>query len=202
MTFTVLVALAALNAGPSIARDASLVGTEVHHKGFLVAQNDAPPPPPPLEQAPPSAPPSAANLVPTGSYDGWSVEQLRAESRRLNDNKPSIAGPIVLLAVGAGLGVFIGAPFTYAGIVALAAGYGSGLLIFGLAVLLPAIAMAVIGGIWLGARLSERHAVGEQIDEIERRIPNAPGGGGNQPAGVPSVEQYRPVGPMMELARF
>ncbi len=202
MTFTVLVALVALNAGPSIARDASLVGTEAHHKGFLVAQNDAPPPPPPLEQAPPSPPPSAANLVPTGNYDGWSVEQLRAESRRLSDNRPSIVGPIVLLAVGAGLGFFIGAPFTYLGVAYFLAGYGVGALVFGLAVLLPAIAMIIVGCIWLGARISERRAIGEQIDEIERRIPNAPGGGGNQPAGVRSVEQYRPVGPMMELARF
>lgn len=195
MMFTAL-ALVALNAGPSIVRDASLVGTEAHHKGYLVAQNDAPPPPPPLE----SAPPSAVNLAPSGSYNGWSVEQLRAESRRLNDNRPSIVGPIILIAVGAGLGVFIGAPFTYGGIVALGAGYGAGVLIFGLAVLLPAIAMAVIGGIWLGARISERNEIGQQIDEIERRIPNA--GQGNQPAGVPAVEQYRPATPMMELARF
>ncbi len=195
MTFALL-ALVALNAGPSLARDASLVGSEMHHRGILVAQNDSPPPPPPPEMAPPSA----ANLAPRGNYEGWSVEQLRAESRRLNDSRPSIGAPIALLAVGAGLGVFIGAPFTYAGILVLAGGYGVGVLIFGLAVLLPGIAMAVIGGVWLGARLTERHAIDEQIDDIERRIPQA--GGGNAPMGVPQVEQYRPTTQLIELARF
>jgi hypothetical protein len=192
MTFTLL-ALAAMNAVPSLAHDASLAGTELHHRGWLVAQNDMPPPPPPPESAAPSA-----NTLNPSSYDGWSTEQLRTESRRLHDLEPGLGGPIALLAVGAGLTLFVGAPLTFVGISYLAVYGGFELLALGLSFLLPGIALAVIGGVWLGSRIAERRGYSEKIEDIDNRLRRS----GEGPGGVPSVEQYRPVPNTLVLARF
>ena len=187
MTLTLLT-LTVLNMA---AQDASLSGTEFRHRGLLLAQNDAPPPPPPLEGAPP---------MPQGNaYDSWSLEQLQRESMRLNSMRPSLAGPIILMSVGGGIALVLGLPFTFYGIAAGGLGFGVGLLAVGLVFLLPGIAMAIGGGIWLASRIGERREYDEQIEEVELRIQNRQ----LQPVTGPSnVDLYAPAPTQLVLARF
>ncbi len=186
-----LLTLAVLNVASLDAQGVSLIGAESHLHGLLLAQADAPPPPPPPSVSP--------NMGVGGNYEGWSLEQLQRESRRLNDLRPSLVGPIVLLAVGAGITVFLGVPFLLSGVSILYATGVAGFLIAGLVFAVPGVAMIVIGSIWLSSRIAERREAGEQIDEIEMRIRNyreAPS------SGVPQVEQYRPAPTQLVLARF
>lgn len=187
MTLTLLT-LALMNVA---AHDASLSGSEIHYQGLLLAQNDAPPPPPPLEGAPP---------MPGNAYDSWSLEQLQRESMRLNSMKPSLAGPIVLLSVGGGIALVLGLPFTFYGLAAVGLGFGYGLLAVGLVFLLPGIAMAIGGGIWLASRISERRDYDHQLEDIDLRIRSR-----SMPppaTGAPAVDLFRPAPAQVVLARF
>ena len=191
MTLTLLT-LAMLNAA---AQDASLSGTEFHHRGLLLSQNDVPPPPPP--------PPLEGAPMPGNSYDSWSLEQLQRESMRLSSMRPGLAGPIVLLSVGAGLAVMLGLPLTLAALTSSAGGFAFGVLAGGLVFLLPGIAMVIAGFVWLASRISERREYDQQLEEIDLYIRNRETQMQMQPVNVsPSVDLLAPAPRQVVLARF
>ena len=148
-----------------------LAGSEAHHHGLLFAQ--APPPPPADLPLPPPE---------SGRYDNWSKEQLRLELTRLENLKPSLGLPIVLLSVG--------------GFVALTGLYvASTYLIAGLFLVVPGIAVMVWGAILLAQRIPERRIVGEQVNDIEFRLDHF-----EHPYGVPP--SVRAATPTVLLAQF
>lgn len=149
----------------------TLTGTESRHLGVLVAQ--AEPPPPPL-------PP------PEGRYDGWSHDQLRTELRRLNDLRPSLGAPIVLICIGSTLAV-IGLTFA-----------GAAMFVAAVVFLVPGAALVVLGAMMLNWRIRERRELDPEIEIIEEQL-QRPGPAFEAPRSVDSV---LPMRPQLVLARF
>ena len=151
-----------------------LAGSEGHHRGLLLAQAT---PPPPLDL--PLPPPES------GRYDNWPREQLRFELNRLENLKPSLGLPIVLLSVG--------------GFVALIGIYyvGSFYLLAGLFLLVPGVALIMLGAILLAQRIPERRAFGEQVNDIQFRLDHF-----EHPTGAPPPPSVRAATPTVLLAQF
>ena len=184
LSLTLMVAAA----NPSQPRDVALTNNTKAFHNLLVAQADMPPPPP-------GAP---------DPYAGWTRGQLQMEYDRLDGTKPSIVGPIVLLAVGGGLTI-VGASIILTGI-----GWGYFLvnLIVGSVFLVPGIILLIVGAIMLPGRLAERRAIGDRQDAIKARIDYAPPDGqpgyGPPPPPPPGAQQQNllDVQPTYALLEF
>ena len=168
-----LVVLAQLASTPSVRHSASLTGAPAQvGTGMLLAQ-DTPPPPPGVETLP---------------AQPRTLQELHAERERLDATRPSVGGPVAMLAVGAGLCV-VGAVVGLVGLDLLLTyfltGLGSsyygtlgtfltvaGFVCVGIAVVAIAVGipLAVIGGIRLKKTVNERSAVGEQMNAIDEQI--------------------------------
>lgn len=169
-----LIIMSVLTSGPDAPM---LAGSEAHHRGLLIAQA-APPPLPPADL--PLPPPES------GRYDNWSKAQLQLELTRLENLKPSLGLPIVLLSAG--------------GFVALVGLYvASTYLIAGLFILIPGVAVLVWGAILLAQRIPERRILGEQINDIQFRLDHFDHPFGVPPPPPPSV---RAPTPTVLLAQF
>lgn len=116
------------------------------------------------------------------SIDAMTRDQLAAELRRLDETKPSIVGPIVMLAIGAPL-VIGGSLIVIEGLGNIAAVSGTTfsatfgayfvgyfLIIAGAAFITVGAILAIIGGIKLAMRLGSKRAHTEETDEIRKRI--------------------------------
>ena len=98
--------------------------------------------------------------------------ELKAEYARLEAARPSVAGPVTLMAVGGGM-------IAYSSIFMLSAGQGgvdalfrsgSGLAYVFVALMMGGAAMLVPGA-WLAwSRRTERAALGERMDAINERL--------------------------------
>ncbi len=105
------------------------------------------------------------------SIDAMTREQLAVELRRLDESRPSLVGPIVLMSVGAvltfpGIGVFLVgvADLSSSSIVPyLLVGFGAIMITVGAILLL-------IGTIKLATRFGARRAHAEEVDEVQKRI--------------------------------
>jgi len=174
MTTLLAVVISLVGAASPGASDSMLTGSELHRHGLLLAQ--APPFP---EALPP--PPSG------GRYDGWSRQMLTVELARLDDLRPSLAMPIVLLSVGgtvALLGVTLALVSLIPGLVALIAGAGC----------------VVIGAILLFERVPERRRANIEIEEIEALLERSPSQPSYpQPSNVPPPQVQGPT-PSLLLA--
>ena len=105
------------------------------------------------------------------SIDAMTREQLAAELRRLEDTRPSLVGPIVLLSVGAVLAI------PGAALIAIGVGNLGGtsfvevLMIAGGAMLtITGVVLVLVGGIMLAVRLVRRGGHAADVDEVRMRI--------------------------------
>ncbi len=117
--------------------------------------------------------------VPRPTLDQMSREQLAAELRRLDDERPSLGGPIATLVVGValivpGFGITVGGVI---GLIANARGAVMGLTTasliltgIGFAMVTVGIILCIVGGVKLGLRIKDRTLNGREADEIRRRI--------------------------------
>lgn len=175
-------------ANPSQPRAVALTNNTGAFHNLLVAQADMPPPPP-------GAP---------DPYAGWTRGQLQMEYDRLDNTKPSIVGPIVMLSVGGALTI-IGATTVFYGI---GWSYFVVNLIVGSIFLVPGIILVIIGAVMLPARLAERRSIGEKQDAIKARIDYAPPDGqpgyGPPPPPPPGAQQQNliDVQPTYALLEF
>jgi hypothetical protein len=114
---------------------------------------------------------------PRPSIDAMTREQLAVELRRLDENRPSLGGPIALLSVGVALCI-PGAAIIIGGLGA-GFGFGSGsvaatvaILVvgFGAVLLTVGVILALVGSIKLASRIGARGAHAEEMDEVRKRI--------------------------------
>lgn len=192
-----IVAALALSASPhsaSLLNEPPAIGT-----GILLAGDALPPPPPGLAQP-------------------KTLQQLRDERAALDATRPSVGGPVAMLAVGAGLclfGVafgivglellvlylFTGSSLGYLGTVFTVMGFVfAGLAVVAIAVGIP---LAVVGGIRLKKTVNERSKIGEEMNKLDEQMkqledltPPA------APPPPPTVERERGPQPMILLATF
>jgi hypothetical protein len=126
--------------------------------GMLLAQAEMPPP----------IPPPAGEMV--APMPARSLQDLRAEYQRLEESRPGLAGPIVMLAIGVPL-LVVGAIFLYTFLI-----YGSftyeliPLLVLGVAFGVVGLVLAIVGGVRLGRTIRDRGQIGQQMEDIKRQI--------------------------------
>jgi hypothetical protein len=190
-----------LGASPEVRRAAQLTGEAPQWgTGVLLAQ-DAPPPPPPSGLATPRT-----------------LAELQAERARLDGTRPSLGGPIALLAVGAGLcvvGLGVGLGGFYTVLVYFFTGGSLGtvstvltiagfvLLGIGVAAIGVGIPLAVIGGRRLASTIRERRAVGAQLNALDEQIRAMEQGAPTIPLPPPtSVERNQGPQPYAVVANF
>ncbi len=135
-----IVIISVLSAAPVAEADVMLAGSELHHQGWLMAQANVPAP-------------MAAPATGVAKYDGWTAEQLRVELTRLENDKPSLALPIVLLSAG-GVATLIGLWVLSVSLTAA--------LIF----ILPGVGLIIWGVIVLTQRLAIRRQMNADIETL------------------------------------
>lgn len=106
--------------------------------------------------------------APVSPYDYMTREQLLIEKRRLEDEMPGLAGPIILTAAG-GSGLILGTYYFLDAASAMATLGVSGIFV-GAVFLTAGIVCSVIGIIWLVSRINTRGPLAERIAAIERRL--------------------------------
>ncbi len=150
-----------------------------------------------------------AQDIPPPLLPGMSREQLKEEWRALDESRPSLGGPIGMLA-GGGAMAFASIYFLLYGVaslyvqsvgVASATTVGVVLLGVGAALLIGGVILAVIGGVRLGAVLRERRQIGERMDELQRQIDQVDRGDAPPPPPAPT-NVYLPVPARLLIARF
>ena len=207
LTLTLIAALHGASL-PNVRHSASLTGeSPAIGTGMLLAQSEAPPPPPGDSGGLGLARPAR------------SLQELRDERTRLDATRPSLGGPIAMLAVGAGLAL-VGAGVGLGGLELLIAYffttglYGgssiatvftvAGFVLLGIGVVMlgVGIPLAIIGGIRLKKTINERTAIGVEMNLIDDQIKaledNVP-----PPAPMPtSVERNQGPQPLLVLSSF
>lgn len=141
-----------------------------------------------LNQAPPPIP-AAEPIVSFTQFDDQVAE--------LEESKPSIVPPIILL-VGGGLVAIGGAYVSALGLVLLIFGTPA-VLVIGLAVLAVGVGLLVTGGVLLGTRLRQRRAIDVQIRALRDANTDLPQMPDLPPMPPPSVSGPLPT---LELASF
>ena len=129
--------------------------------------------------------------VPRPMFEQMTRDQLAAELKRLDDERPSLGMPIGLLVAGAAL-IIPGIGVTAVGVIGLIAsarGAVMGLLTasailtgVGFVMVTVGIILAIVGGVTLGVRIKGRHLNGNEADELRRRLEALDNG---QPLPVP-----------------
>ena len=144
------------------------------------------------------------------TYDTWTRGQLETEIRRLEDLRPSLGGPITMLAIGAAIGVVDLVIFLFGGLIVLLSNgrFDTGLIIgmslFGVI----AAGLLIIGGILVRGVASERSGYNRQIDTVkavlERLTPVPVEPPANVPPAMPFPQQVQGTPPFIAvtLARF
>lgn len=135
----------------------------------------------------------AGELAPEMPLSQMTREQLRAEQRRLEDNRPGIGAQITMIALG-GATIFGGVIAFYASLI-LALSRASVIVpvVIGTGLVLGGGALLVIGIIMLRMALNERRPFNEEMDEIQQRLD----GNYEEPGRPPAIPQreYEPVVP-------
>lgn len=195
---------------------------------------------PPNAAPPNAAPPNAATLSHSRAMRGALVEevqyqqpageqpaelqlsqmtreQLRAEYKRLEENRPGLAGQITMVALG-GATIAAGLLSLYVSFIfALIGGAAPTIpLIVGVGLVLGGGALLVVGIIMLKMALNERRPFSEAMDEITQRLegtfeekredglppPPLPPADVPPPPPPPSASGFTPVRPSLVLATF
>lgn len=141
-----------------------------------------------------------SGLLVAARYEGWSRSEVLAERARLLDTRPSLGGPIALLAVGGGLLTFAASnlmPYFAAGARAQAISEGRVALynvIVGTlgAMALTGTGLALLGGLRLYHRIATRRETDAALSELDALAPAAPEPPPVQaplPADAPSVRR-------------
>jgi hypothetical protein len=199
-----LTLIAALHASlPNVYHSASLTG-EVPSigTGMLLAQDSAPPLPPP------------------GVAQPLTLQQLRDERARLDATRPSLGGPIAMLAVGAvlalsGAGFAASGLYTVIGYILAGAFSGAstvgtivtvaGFVILGIGVVMLAVGipLAIIGGVRLKKTIGERSAIGVELNAVDEKIKALEEGAAPPPPVLPnSVERNLGPTPTLVVSTF
>lgn len=126
-------------------------------EGMLLAQAGEPPPIPP---------PAGEMMAPMPAR---SLQDLRAEYQRLDESRPGLAGPIVMLAIGVPC-LAVGAGLLYTFLVYSVSVYTIPILIIGLALIAVGLVLGIVGGVKLGRNIRERNDIGRQMEDIKRQI--------------------------------
>ena len=166
--------------------------------------------------------PSAANLAPRfvqvqdalpaqqPTFDGWTREQLETELRRLDETRPSLAGPVTLMAVGGAVGVIDLVVFLFGGFIVTVTNtrFDTGIIIGMSLAAVIAAGLLIVGGILLRGISKDRSEVGRQMDlvkeAIERLTPTRVEPPPNVPPAMPFPQQVMGPAPLIAvtLARF
>jgi hypothetical protein len=106
------------------------------------------------------------------AYAGWTRRQLESELRRLDDVRPSIAGPVTMLAVGAAVAGIDFVLVAFGGLIALLGGGGfdPGFTIGVSITAVIAVGLLVMSIILLKGLNKERAANSEQADAVKKAI--------------------------------
>ena len=131
--------------------------------------------------------------TPRPMFEQMTREQLVAELRRLDTERPSLGMPIALLAVGVALAV-PGFGVTAIGLIGLLSSTQTmvmGLtavsaILTGVGIIMVTVGviLAIVGGVSLGVRIKGRSNNGKQADEVRRRLEAVDNG---QPIPVPAA---------------
>jgi hypothetical protein len=104
-----------------------------------------------------------------------SLENLKAEYARLEAERPSLTGPIVMLSIAGGLLITSSILWAVAG-----SAYDGGtilaLALIGTATFVGAVVFAIIGGVTLGVALGKRHRIDRDLRGIDAQIRSLEGG--------------------------
>ena len=159
--------------------------------GMLLAQADPQPIPPP--------PPGGELAAPMPAR---SLQELRAEYQRLEEGRPGIVGPIVMLAIGVPC-LIVGIAFLYTFLI-----YGAfdlawlPVLFLGIAFGVVGLILGIVGGVKLGRNIRDRGQIGREMEDIKRQI-DALESAPPPPPPPSSVERQGPVPtPGYVLAEF
>lgn len=173
--------------------------------GMLLGQDAAPPLPPP-GVAQPQGP--------------LTLQQLRDERTRLDNSRPSLGGPIAMLAVGAalaiaGLGFGLSGAYLVIGYIIAGAFSGAstvgtivtvaGFVVLGIGVVLLAVGipLAIIGGVRLKRTINERTAIGVEMNAVDEKIKALEEGAAPPPPVLPnSVERNLGPTPTLVVSTF
>lgn len=160
-----------------------------------------------------SAAPSAAALADAGHLHGYLVtpvqyggeaqsevplsqmtrEQLKAEYKRLDDEKPGLGGQITMIAMG-GAALGIGAVTLWVSfLIAISGSVPLVPLLVGVGLMLGGGALLTVGIIMLRMARAEREAFTQAQEEIERRLDGSYAPPGEAPPVQP--DRYDPVPP-------
>ena len=154
-------------------------------EGMLLAQAEAPPP----------IPPPAGEMVPP-PLPARSLQELRAEYQRLDEGRPGIGGPIVMLAIGVPCIVVGIAVFYLLGVYELLYNFNQLWWVVGLPVgvilFAAGLVLTIVGGVRLGRNIRERNTVTQQMEDIKRQI-DALESAPPPPPPPSSVERHGPV---------
>lgn len=131
------------------------------------------------------------------SIDAMTREQLTAELRRLDETKPSLVGPIVLTAVGLGLGVggYVGISILAASLFASGSAGGIGVVLLYVGFILVGVAcivgivLAIVGTVKLITRIIGKVKHGREVSEVQSRLDTM----GSQPQLVPPPPEEAPL---------
>jgi hypothetical protein len=190
---SLILTLAVLGAVPTEGSGITLAGYEQSHYKVRLAEYDVPPP----------------------NYNGWTREQLQHEYNRLEESRPSLVGPIVMLSIGVVL-TPPGAYFLAAGIgtlfYALGAGgsYAAGAfmitaiiyMVVGLVLLVPGVVLLIMGAVKLPGAIRGRSAINEQMDDVRSRINSNEGAPAAPPPPPPAAQNFMRMTPEFVLAEF
>lgn len=106
------------------------------------------------------------------TYQGWTRRQLEAEMRRLDDLRPSLGGPISMMAIGAAVAVVDFVVFLFGGLIALLSGGGFDtgvVVVMGIGAVVAA-GLIILGAILLKGISKERGDYGRQMDLVKAAI--------------------------------
>jgi len=112
---------------------------------------------------------------PRPSLDAMTREQLAVELRRLDETKPSIVGPIILLSVGGAVAIpglyLVLTNVGYLGTTSTAVRIATFIVLgVGAVMITVGAILALVGGIKLATRLGERGRHAQDTDEVRKKI--------------------------------
>lgn len=130
-----------------------LEATEARSQHLMLAQDLPPPPPPPLISSDPV----------------YGNQGLQARLLELEDSRPSLVGPIIMLSIGAVL-TLAGVPLTLIGVALVGYGIGLAFLLGALVAFGVGIPLLVIGIVQVSKRSRELHTIDREIRQIRARL--------------------------------
>jgi hypothetical protein len=126
--------------------------------GMLLAQVGEPPPIPP---------PAGGEMM--APMPARSLQDLRADYQRLEESRPGLAGPIVMLAIGVPC-LAVGAALLYTFALYSFSVAFLPVFVISVALVVVGIVLAIIGGVRLGRTIRDRGSIGRQMEDVKRQI--------------------------------